>query len=208
MTMHAGAILPCEGLDPTETVHDGMARAFEYLPVGVLVTDLAARILLRNRRADESLGGGTGIREQGGLLRCDFAEDSMALMRAFERLRRDEGTPPPALTPRAATACSTLELMLHRAAGGRTATVFISNPERPAKFNAALARQLYGLSEREVDVARAVVAGQTLVDIAAALRVEKETVRSHLKQIFAKTRTARQAELVRLLCTGLFGVGV
>ena len=42
-------------------------------------------------------------------------------------------------------------------------------------------------------------AGQTVAEIAAARRVRPDTVRIQLKQVFAKTGTARQSELVALV---------
>ena len=43
--------------------------------------------------------------------------------------------------------------------------------------------------------------GNSLVDSAKAMHVTEQTARSYLKQIFVKTETNRQAELVRLMLT-------
>jgi len=48
--------------------------------------------------------------------------------------------------------------------------------------------------------------GYRLDQVAESLGVAYETVRKHLKQVFGKTGTARQAELVRLLVTGPAGL--
>jgi len=65
-------------------------------------------------------------------------------------------------------------------------------------------RRLYGLTPAEARLAQALVAGEHLNDIAEHLGITKETARSQLKAVFAKTDTHRQAELVRVL---LLGVG-
>ncbi len=44
--------------------------------------------------------------------------------------------------------------------------------------------------------------GLRLNEIAARTRVQVNTVRAHLKEIYAKTGTRRQGELVRLLLLG------
>ena len=44
--------------------------------------------------------------------------------------------------------------------------------------------------------------------MAETLDIAYETVRKHLKQIFGKTGTFRQAELVRMLVTGPAGLSI
>jgi DNA-binding CsgD family transcriptional regulator len=58
--------------------------------------------------------------------------------------------------------------------------------------------QLFGLSPIEVQLARHLFRGLTLTDAAAAMHIKAETARSYLKQIFTKTDTHRQAELIGL----------
>jgi DNA-binding CsgD family transcriptional regulator len=48
--------------------------------------------------------------------------------------------------------------------------------------------------------------GQRLDLVAENLGVTYDTVRKHLKQVFSKTGTDRQAELVRMLVTGPAGL--
>jgi DNA-binding CsgD family transcriptional regulator len=43
--------------------------------------------------------------------------------------------------------------------------------------------------------------GKSLQEAAEAMRIKDQTARSYLKQIFLKTDTKRQAELVRLMLT-------
>jgi DNA-binding CsgD family transcriptional regulator len=61
---------------------------------------------------------------------------------------------------------------------------------------------LYGLSRAEARVAALLAQGHRLDETAQILGVAYETVRKHLKQIFSKTGTDRQAELVRMLVGG------
>lgn len=56
--------------------------------------------------------------------------------------------------------------------------------------------RLFGLSPIEAQLARHLFNGRTLADAAVAMHIKAETARSYLKQIFAKTDTHRQAELV------------
>ena len=59
------------------------------------------------------------------------------------------------------------------------------------------ARQ-YELTAAQSKVSALVFAGQSLSTIAQSLNLSENTVRSHLKQIFQKTETHGQMELVHL----------
>jgi DNA-binding CsgD family transcriptional regulator/PAS domain-containing protein len=56
----------------------------------------------------------------------------------------------------------------------------------------------FGLSPAQARVSVMIVAGHSLVDTARRLHVSENTARSHLKQIFQKTNTHGQMELVHL----------
>jgi DNA-binding CsgD family transcriptional regulator len=56
----------------------------------------------------------------------------------------------------------------------------------------------FGLSPAQARVSVMIIAGHSLVDTARRLHVSENTARSHLKQIFQKTNTHGQMELVHL----------
>ncbi|KTT74700.1 helix-turn-helix transcriptional regulator [Sphingomonas endophytica] len=64
---------------------------------------------------------------------------------------------------------------------------------------ASLWRAAFGLTPREAEIAAALLAGRTPDEAAAGLGIALNTARVHLRQIFAKTQTTRQAELIGLL---------
>lgn len=57
----------------------------------------------------------------------------------------------------------------------------------------------FGFTPAEARVAAALTRGRTLVQIADELGVTRATVAFHMRNLFQKTRTSRQAELVALL---------
>lgn len=59
--------------------------------------------------------------------------------------------------------------------------------------------ELYGLSQVEARLAHHLTTGKTVDEAAAVMRIKSPTARTYLKQIFSKTGTHRQTELVRLL---------
>jgi DNA-binding CsgD family transcriptional regulator len=60
-------------------------------------------------------------------------------------------------------------------------------------------RGLFDLSIAEAGIAADLSAGQTVKDIATLRRIGMATVRSHLAQIFRKTGTSQQGQLIALL---------
>jgi DNA-binding CsgD family transcriptional regulator len=64
------------------------------------------------------------------------------------------------------------------------------------------AQRLLGLTEAEAKIAVALARGVPLPEIARRMGVQDNTVRWHLKQIYTKTGTHGQVDLVRLLLTG------
>lgn len=75
-------------------------------------------------------------------------------------------------------------------------------PKRRADSVAAIAR-LHGLSLREAALAEALSRGVPLIEAGAALHLTRETTRNYSKRIYAKTGASGQADLVRLILTGL-----
>jgi DNA-binding CsgD family transcriptional regulator len=70
-----------------------------------------------------------------------------------------------------------------------------------------LLRSHFGLTPAEARLALHLVAGETLRSAEAKLSISYETARTHLKNIFDKTGTCRQAELIVVILTALPGCG-
>jgi DNA-binding CsgD family transcriptional regulator len=68
-----------------------------------------------------------------------------------------------------------------------------------------LLRCHFGLTPAEARLALHLVAGETLRSAEVKLSISYETARTHLKNIFDKTGTCRQAELLVVILTALPG---
>jgi DNA-binding CsgD family transcriptional regulator len=85
-------------------------------------------------------------------------------------------------------------------ASGRCAVVMIRElPNRGSSSSAEHVRQVFGLTNAEAKLAASLATGQSLREAAAAQRIQFGTARYYLAQIFRKTNTHRQSELVDLL---------
>jgi DNA-binding CsgD family transcriptional regulator len=96
------------------------------------------------------------------------------------------------------------DLALPEAAALPTVIGVLRQPRREDAQAGALAlRDLHGLSLREAELAEALSCGEALVDAGHALGLTTETTRNYSKRIFSKTGATGQADLVRLVLTGL-----
>jgi DNA-binding CsgD family transcriptional regulator len=67
------------------------------------------------------------------------------------------------------------------------------------RLDTSIVRDTFGFTDREADVAALLVEGLDLPTICQELRIGQGTVRTHLKRVFEKTGTRRQAEFVALV---------
>ena len=61
----------------------------------------------------------------------------------------------------------------------------------------------HGLSRREAALAAAIAHGEAIVPTGEAIGLTPETARNYSKRIYAKTGATGQADLVRMILTGL-----
>jgi DNA-binding CsgD family transcriptional regulator len=89
-------------------------------------------------------------------------------------------------------------IVLHGAAlvaGGTRRVAVIVEPGHPARITPLL-MAAYGLTEREQEITRLVLCGDSTADIAKRLFVSPHTVQQHLKSVFEKTGVHSRRELV------------
>jgi len=82
--------------------------------------------------------------------------------------------------------------------GARVLVVFHDAADT-VRMNPELLSQLHALTPTEAKLAAALAEGESLAQFASSRGCSEQTARTHLKRIFDKTGTHRQAELVRLL---------
>ena len=82
---------------------------------------------------------------------------------------------------------------------GPSVCLLIVDPDCDRAPDETLLRRLYGLSPAEASLVGRLVLGDTLREAASARGISFATARSYLEQIFHRTGTRRQVDLVRLL---------
>ncbi len=82
---------------------------------------------------------------------------------------------------------------------GAVALVVIHDPNEQAYIPQEMIRTMFGLTPAEAELLLALSHGQTPKQYSDEHHVTVNTARTHLKSLFAKTQTAKQSDLVRLM---------
>lgn len=183
---------------PNPVPNPALAGVLDRLDQGVLLVDAAAIVAFRNRAADDLLQDHRGLCLRNGALHAARPRDGLALHRAIAACA-GRAAPDQTLTiadpdgglPLSATVAALPQHPL--------ASVFVADPGRLRLPTAAQLQAHLGLTAAEAALALQVLAGDGLAACAQRLGICRTTARTHLGHIFEKTRTRRQAELVRLL---------
>lgn len=188
------------------------AQVLDRLEVGVLVVDDTCRVMYANMGAETILRENIEIAVMGRhlFIRDPVLQDELrSLVRNAIHTARGKVACPGAAraVPRdhrlpLAVEIAPLRPCLSPFGGQRPcALVLVRDPEAPIAVQRL--RDLFGLTQTEGAVATELTSGRSLKEIATQLGIGMATVRSHLKNILAKTNTHRQAELVALLARSI-----
>ncbi|HMN81871.1 MAG TPA: helix-turn-helix transcriptional regulator [Burkholderiaceae bacterium] len=150
----------------------------------------------------------------GGRLRCEDAASDERLAQGVRELLGDGGARSSARRRRRTLSVMNLardrivfvtvaRLELAPAAQASSsdplALVTVHDPQTPLRLHTDGLADLFALTPAELRVAEVLADGQSPAAAAQLLSLSEGTVRTHLRTIFKKTGTHRQAELVRLL---------
>jgi len=178
--------------------------ALHWLQHGVLLLDPTGGILFANRAAEEILSAQHGLRRANGSLHAERVEE-------IERLRALIAAPDGA--PEGATAypvafsrretrlpLTGFVVPLAPAADQEPAAIlFVTDPDCEHRIRQDALQLQFGLTRAESTIALAILSGDGLAAAARRLGVFTTTARTHLDNVFRKTGTRRQAQLVHLI---------
>ena len=189
------------------TMRRAAFNTIDQLADGVVVLDRAARILFANVAARR-------LEAEGALrLQSPIATSSLAHSRRLAELIGSalRGAPGGTMSfPRNAngqlltvlvTSIRGKDLGRLSDAGLKDAAVlvWIIDPANRQSIPLSQIMDAYGLTQAEARVALAASSGNTVGETAHVLKLSPNTIKTHLRRVFAKTATGRQAELARLI---------
>lgn len=183
-----------------ETV-DALAASLDRLVTGFVLLDAAGRVVRANETASAVIADGDAIiRTSVGLTGInraatqEFREALAAILRGEELeegvlMPRDYGNP---------VQIHFLRLGETGVDGEEVAALLI-DPDRRRELSAEAVRKMYGLTPSEAKLCVSLANGKRLDEIGDDFGIAPTTIAFHLKNVFRKTQTSRQSELVLLL---------
>jgi DNA-binding CsgD family transcriptional regulator len=197
----------CIGMAKTIGAANGtnILDAFEFSGTAAVLYNRHRRIICPNRTAEAMLQGDVRI-SQGKIASIDpvattaldralfelfYHEDAGGLSRPVKLTRR--GQRPLLAYP------GRLSSMVCNPLADCQAMVVLVDPNKTKTIKSSTLRHVFEMTEAEARLATLLGAGAALEDACEQLKIAKDTGRNHLKNVFEKTGTHRQAELVIML---------
>ncbi|MFC3106597.1 helix-turn-helix transcriptional regulator [Undibacterium arcticum] len=207
-------------LDVVESERSLYAGTIDRMLIGTIILDESGKILKRNSAADSLIATKDGIQVSNGVLEAHCPLEN----RKFQKVIRL------ALSNHLAAATSSAEVTTLSRPSGKTplnvliraiplnyyseeskrrpaVAVFIRDPVSTSQTSRDMMRKLFKLTRTETELALLMADGLTLDEAADELGIMKNTVRAHLRGIFAKTGATRQATLMKTLLSSVISLG-
>jgi DNA-binding CsgD family transcriptional regulator/PAS domain-containing protein len=186
-----------------------LRAALDHTDLGIYLIDRKGQMLLSNAAGQAILDEEDGLYRSGAYLRAS----DPAAERRLRLLIAEPGPVPTKLPPVVALPRGgerrplLLSVMPIRRAPADTAdasaVIYVFNPDLDVRALLAPVAQTYRLSPAEARLLALIANGDSVAEAASELNVKEQTVRAYLKNIFVKTGTTRQADLVRVVLTSL-----
>lgn len=210
-------VLPLyELLGETERKRRIAEYVIETSGTGTLLVEADGTIVTTNTVADELIARGSVLTSSNGRLRAGTPAMTQQIGAAIaEMARLQSSTVDPLVYASFALAdperLHPLTLIVRpgppygpvSAPLKRTALLILRDPARPAMLPVGDLERLFGLSPAEARLATRLADGDGLDEAAQLLGISRNTARSQLQSVFAKTGVNRQGDLVRLLLSSV-----
>jgi DNA-binding CsgD family transcriptional regulator/PAS domain-containing protein len=192
------------------TLNSEMLEAtIDMLVAGVYLVARDGRVVYMNAAAERQIQTGNALRVVNNRLLPSNPQAREALARATDETAKEElesGGQSLAIPDSQGAGYVATLLRLDRgsrqsimAPFAASVAVFVQEPARVPMMPGEAFAKLYGLTGGELRVLLALSQGLGGKDAADMLGISEPTVRTHLQNIFSKTGTSRQADVLRLL---------
>ena len=193
--------------------YEAMLAIVDHLPIGVFLVGRGCEVHKTNRRAREILSYDDGIWIHRGVLTASSHLETQhlheAVALALNPHNRVQLPGEEVIVLSRPSGLIEYNALVSRLTANQDvsreplAAIFLSETSRPIEFDPHRLEKLYKFTPAEAQVARLLVQGLKLQDSAASLGVSLNTVKTHLRNIFDKIGCDRQAEVVRIILSGV-----
>lgn len=204
-------------LESTRWEHAVYAGAVERLALGTVILDKQDQVIKYNALAGAIFDEKDGLALAGRKICFDNAKTDTV----FREFIRQSGMPEEAIGHRAIfrverpSGKRDLGIVAHHidtpdflhAGSAPAIALFLADPERQFEVTGDALRELFGLTPMEAKIAASIANGLSVHESAESLGLATNTVRAHLRSVFAKTGVSRQSQLVYLVHTSLPELG-
>jgi DNA-binding CsgD family transcriptional regulator/PAS domain-containing protein len=199
-------------LSTLERANETTLDLLDRMPIGVIAVRKDGGIAFANRSAQDILDAGDGLTSEADGLKATVPAEHrilQSLLRSAATVVEGRGVDSSGAMavsrPSSVEPLSVLVTPLRSHALAElhdetcVAALFVTDPSRTVRTDEQFIREFWGLTPTEATIAVKLASGASIAAIAAQLAITNGTARWHLKRVFAKTNTARQADLVRVL---------
>lgn len=199
-------------------LESAIVQALDALDFGVLLVDRFGHLVRANTVGAAILARGDGLSRSNNVIRANTIGDSVRLQAALAHAGvaagRDGGggarqeAPVLLISRREAAPLVATVLPLPEGIGESevSAVLYLLDSKFDAPRLVGPLCRLYHLSPVETRLVCQLATGASLADAARSIRIKELTARGYLKQIFIKTGTNRQSELIALMLSSLLRV--
>lgn len=201
-----------------EGERDGAMSTIDHLSVGVIMLARDGRVIHLNPAAQGTVDQRDGLLIARGRLRAARDDESLQLERLVQAASGQGKMAPVGANVAVSRPSGKRALQLifaplgqvdrepNHGPGPAFTAVFVCGHERQMAASPELLSRRFGLSRAESRVALGLLEGKAPAEIGDDTGVSKNTVKSQLASLFAKTGTRRQAELMLALASVLGSV--
>lgn len=181
-----------------------LAGGLDALAMPIFLFDEAGLVSQCNQSAETMLDSHRLIWIENGHLQTINRETNLKLnLEIYKAIEASRGSGGDLNSVVLLTRPGHLPLMLMmapmRLATHGAALMFAFDPQASPSITTSLVRRLFGLTEAEAELSIALCCGKSLEEVAQTRGTSINTIKSQLKNVFQKTGTSRQIELVSLL---------
>lgn len=186
-------------------------HVLDHFPVGVILVDAQGRVLTMNSSAAAIIELEDGIAVDRLGVHANSSQETATLRGLIATAARagngrdiERGG---AMMIERPSALRSLWVLVAPLAGNRSkdetlpsvVALFVSDPDRRHEIPVDALERFFGLTPAELRLLEALVNGKSLEEASEEFHVSKNTLRTQLHQIFRKTDTSRQSEVIKLV---------